>query len=232
MSCPSLLSVAAILPLSAALLLPSSSDAQQPSFDCAKASTAVEGAICESTMLSTLDRQLAATYSSHRGGLSRSDRDRLLHDQRIWIAERDHCGADENCLAVAMKSRIAALSESATAQAPTAISFMGRWQPYGREAVFYSAMTLTSDRLAYDDGLTYNLQQVRLGSNVYRVRRVQGEGPDSSDGPTHMAFVLHDGFLQLHMYDSRADPDDPPPMTPANMGSGGEGRFSVGFYTR
>lgn len=232
MSRPCFSAIAAALSCGLFMLSSAAVEAQQPSFDCAKASTAVEGAICGSTTLSALDVQISAAYSARRAELGTSGRGRLLADQRTWLERRDRCRADANCLAAAMKSRIAALSEPANTPAPAAVPYMGRWQPYGREAVFYSAMTLTSDRLAYDGGLTYDLQQVRPGSNVYRVRRVHGEGPDSNDGATHMAFIVHDGFLQLHMYNSRNDPADPPPMTPANMGHGQNGRFSVGFYTR
>lgn len=224
--------VGAALCMGAALFISAPATAQQPSFDCGKASTAVERAICASTTLSTLDRDLATAYSDRRNALSKSGRDQLLSEQRNWISIRDRCGADVNCLASAMTSRISALSQSATKSPTITTSYSGRWQPYGREATFHSAMTLTPDRLSYDDGLIYNLEQVRPESSVYRVQTLRGEGPEGVNGATHMAFIVHDGLLQIHMYSSRSDPTDPPPMTVGTMGQVQKGRFSVGFYSR
>ncbi len=217
--------------------------AQGPSFDCARASTAVEGAICNSSTLAALDRQLADAYSARRAGLGSSGRDRLLAEQRSWLGARDRCGADANCLAGAMRRRIAALEEGgpgtraarAPAAAPVSASYMGRWKPYGREADFFSAMTLSPTRLAYDSGLVFELRQVRSESNVFQVLAKSGWEPGicSDRGPTHIGFTLtSDGFLQLHHFNRQSAPPDLQPLTPQNMGSGPEGLCSVGSYTR
>ena len=146
-----------------------------------------------------------------------------------------------------MRARIRALQSGAAPgqsgqarQAPNAVSaanatYMGRWKPNGREADFFSAMTLTPTELAYDDGLVFNLRQVRRGSNVYQVLGKRGFDPGicGDEGPTHIAFTItSDGLLQLHHYRSQSAPADPPPMTVGNMGSGQFGNCSVGHYYR
>lgn len=236
-----------ILAFAGAPFTASPAAAQGPSFDCARASTAVEGAICGSAALSALDRQLAAAYSARRAALGSSARERLRAEQRGCIGIRDRCGANAGCLSNAMRARIGALQSGAVsagatssrqAAAPSAAaqaSYMGRWQPKGREATFFSAMTLSSNRLAYDDGLVFDLKQVRPGSNVYRVLSMRGEEPGicSGEGSTHIAFTLtSNDLLQIHHYHRQSAPTDPPPMTVKNMGSGQSGRCSVSHYYR
>ena len=78
------------------------------SFDCAKAVSRIENAICASPELSNLDSQLATAYAA---ALARSsDVDGVKAAQRAWLKEtRNSCG-DLNCLTAVYKQRIAALS--------------------------------------------------------------------------------------------------------------------------
>jgi uncharacterized protein len=65
---------------------------QKASFDCAKAATAVERAICADRDLAEADRQLSSAYKTTvaRAG---EDRERLASGQRAWLARRDRdCG--------------------------------------------------------------------------------------------------------------------------------------------
>ena len=97
-------------------LLASAAAAQ--SFDCAKATTTVEQAVCKDPKLAALDVTLAQAY--HRAqAADPGQRDALLANQRQWIAARDHrClgrppggGAELNdCLADAYGARIADLN--------------------------------------------------------------------------------------------------------------------------
>lgn len=98
------------LALSAALAAPAA--AQGPSFDCGRAQTMTEFAICGNPELARLDRVLADAYAA---ALSRGDatvRDR----QRAWLQGRDDCRGDHGCLAQRMRTRLAEL----TAPAPQA----------------------------------------------------------------------------------------------------------------
>lgn len=88
------------------------------SFDCTKARTVVERTICASPDLSRLDGELGKAYRALRERATAQDRDRLLADQRAWIAARDRsCGAAalaqperERCLREAIVARLAVLA--------------------------------------------------------------------------------------------------------------------------
>lgn len=54
-------------------------------FDCAKASTPFEHAICDSPELSTADDRLAKTYQTAIGGLSEAAVAAVREDQRAWL---------------------------------------------------------------------------------------------------------------------------------------------------
>jgi len=63
-----------------------------PSFDCAKASSVVEHAICDSDPLSRYDRWLGTIYSDLRTRLDSDDQQTLKEEQRDWLQEeRDAC---------------------------------------------------------------------------------------------------------------------------------------------
>lgn len=76
--------------------------ASGPSFDCAKATTAVEKMICADPQLTALDRAVARLYA----GVPRTDRSSWQKGDRVgglwtsqpdWLKERDRC-ADRDCL--------------------------------------------------------------------------------------------------------------------------------------
>jgi len=58
-------------------------------FDCAKAASPVEHAICASPELSLLDGDLAAAYAAALGVVD--DPSQLRTEQRAWLAKRDGC---------------------------------------------------------------------------------------------------------------------------------------------
>ncbi|SMQ75982.1 Protein of unknown function [Devosia lucknowensis] len=61
------------------------SSGQAASFDCSKAGTPFEHAICDSADLSTADERLAKTYATAVGGLSETALDALRTSQREWL---------------------------------------------------------------------------------------------------------------------------------------------------
>lgn len=77
-----------------------------PSFDCDRAGTASEFAICQDANLASLDHEASQRYSQARGRLSRSSRQQLLSEQRNWLSNRDRCGADVRCLQQSYSDRI------------------------------------------------------------------------------------------------------------------------------
>lgn len=80
------------------------------SFDCSKAGTIVEKAICNSIGLAAYDRSLAQTYAQART-YYRSQNDaeaisELSQSQKAWIKLRDGCNDDAKCLEKAMSNRV------------------------------------------------------------------------------------------------------------------------------
>jgi glucose/arabinose dehydrogenase len=65
-----------------------------PSFDCRRASTPVEHAICNDPQLAALDGELDAAYRQARSGLDEDARLLLRDAQRAWLRERDGCATD------------------------------------------------------------------------------------------------------------------------------------------
>jgi TPR repeat protein len=101
-------------------------NANAASFDCAKASTAVEGSICANAGLSALDEQLAASYA--RARTSSANVEALRNAQMDWMKQRNTCGANVECLTTSYKLRIAALVPSTIAPANNGIqSLNGNW---------------------------------------------------------------------------------------------------------
>ncbi|MGO9673057.1 MAG: lysozyme inhibitor LprI family protein [Methylocella sp.] len=96
---------------------PAPCSAEVASFDCAKAASAVENAICREPSLGAKDIRLAAYYQilqdaapAWSGMAYREFRDAELQRQADWIAkERDPCGGDLACLQQAYDKRIAEL---------------------------------------------------------------------------------------------------------------------------
>ncbi|MCX8227135.1 MAG: peptidoglycan-binding protein, partial [Sulfitobacter sp.] len=85
----------------------------QPSFDCARASTPTESAICSSSTLADLDRAMARAYRDALAtGKSPSGTKR---DQRDWIARRNACGASQVCLETTMRQRMLTLDKGSYA---------------------------------------------------------------------------------------------------------------------
>ena len=70
------------------LLLGTAVSFAQPSFDCAKASNAVERAICTDPNLAALDVEMATLYSAARGAAQGSAAEKLVAAQRAWMKRR------------------------------------------------------------------------------------------------------------------------------------------------
>lgn len=103
-----------ISPVLAVILLPICSCTRAPSFDCSKASTAVEQSICSSRQLSELDESLAAAY---RKATAAGNSEAVTNRQREWLRnERNKC-QDIACISNAYTKRIAELTGPMSADA-------------------------------------------------------------------------------------------------------------------
>lgn len=117
-----------------------------PSFDCARAGTPAEHAICNSPTLAERDRRLADSYS--RALAQSPNPDQLKQQQRAWIQSRSACGGKPSCLAVVMDQRIAQLGGPAGNAVPLVVEPGGNLGGNG-VAVFANVNALSGDA-AYD----------------------------------------------------------------------------------
>jgi uncharacterized protein YecT (DUF1311 family) len=67
------------------------------SFDCDKAKTVVENAICYSSTTASLDLAVDQAYRTWLDSLNKSDSDSLIKEQQNWLRKRDViCGAERS----------------------------------------------------------------------------------------------------------------------------------------
>lgn len=66
--------------------------ANGPSFDCAKATLAVEKALCASPELAVLDRELAVTFDDTVRNADAAQQARQRAAQKQWLTQRNDCG--------------------------------------------------------------------------------------------------------------------------------------------
>lgn len=113
--------VPAILSALAALALqPAQLPAAAAGFDCSRAGTATEKAICADPVLSDADSRLSVAYAGALKAASGAARDALVQEQRAWLRARNACGAETDCLAAQYGDRLAALGPQAQVPAQAA----------------------------------------------------------------------------------------------------------------
>lgn len=83
-----------------------------PSFDCTKAATNSERAICGSMPLAKLDVSVAQSYKTAARDMQKAGQSALAAlkaQQRAWLMQRNRCRSDLVCLEKAMSSRLEAI---------------------------------------------------------------------------------------------------------------------------
>lgn len=86
--------------------------ASAASFDCRKARTADEKAICAERALNDKDVRMDVLYGINRRTLAMGGRGALMDQQRDWLQGRKACGANKACLNRAYDRRLADLEKS------------------------------------------------------------------------------------------------------------------------
>ena len=81
----------------------------KPSFTCTERSKDVEKAICGDEVLARSDRELVESYKNALERVGVQGVDQLKTAQRAWVAKRNSCGSDGDCISRAMRDRIAEL---------------------------------------------------------------------------------------------------------------------------
>lgn len=84
-------------------------------FNCAKASTVIEKAICHNKRIASADREMNTQYKSARKKLSKTQAKALKKEQRSWMKQRRTCKknkkADIPCLRLSYAQRLATLQK-------------------------------------------------------------------------------------------------------------------------
>jgi uncharacterized protein len=131
--------------------------AQGASFDCAKASSFVEKAICADKQLSGMDDQLARLYKAARAASFSAAT--LEAEQKFWLSSRDQC-TDAACLKKAYADRIAALSGSSVASASG--NFTGTYKMQNGEALVQQ----TGERIKFSINAAYRQNTGEVSGEV------------------------------------------------------------------
>ena len=108
----------ALLALAAAML--AAGGAEAASFDCTKAATATEHAICDNPQISTLDEQTAGLYYTliSNGSLKQAQLAKVKNEQNKFLSRRDSCGANYNCLIDAYTAEVTYLKDATPPPTP------------------------------------------------------------------------------------------------------------------
>lgn len=98
--------------LALAAMLFASSNAQAASYDCDRARTSDEIAICNNRELNDLDVKMATMFDIAKGFVLMGQRGAMQDDQREWLAQRRRCGASVGCLRRFYRKRIGELEDT------------------------------------------------------------------------------------------------------------------------
>lgn len=99
--------IAVAAPLCVLTVLP----ADAASFNCHKARTESEKAICAKPTLNMLDQRMGNVFRTLLARVGHSgQRDQFIADQQFWLGVRDGCNAEADCLRVAYHDRIKELN--------------------------------------------------------------------------------------------------------------------------
>lgn len=174
--------------------------AAAPSFDCARASTPVERAICADRRLAAQDRQVADAYARVRRSLSPAARDALARDQRWYLGARDEWFENRDRwegfpdLASRMTSRVAFLTSLSTTRPDTLV---GRWRNVAGEV----EITQTAPGrlgIAADAGQPTNARWLCEGVTVEGPQADRTvEGTTGDDQAYRIRATLKDGYLEI-----------------------------------
>ncbi len=80
--------------------------ASAASFDCGRAFTALEKAVCQDPRLGDLDARMARNYITLLNRISDSSATAIRADQKTWLKKRDACGDDTRCINREYRARI------------------------------------------------------------------------------------------------------------------------------
>ncbi|AJX35868.1 lysozyme inhibitor LprI family protein [Burkholderia oklahomensis] len=182
------------------------------SFDCARAASAAERAVCNTPALGELDVRMAAYYEilqhahpAEEGMAYREFRDALRDEQQNWRQRvRDACGARTDCLTSAYTARIAALRGVADARLTLRMSGAGASSPGAADATY----VIDGEPVKLTNG--ESVQAAAPGSATKRVTTLVAQsGAATVAGRPVTAVLLSDdpGGSGRFLYVATAQPD-------------------------
>jgi len=149
----------------ALLLVPCSvlmTPAQAATFDCNKASSFVEKAICSDSRLTSMDDQLGRLYKEALTESSNSEA--VKTEQKAWLSSRNQC-KDSDCIMKAYTDRISALS-AMTAPAKAG-DFTGTYKMKNDGAAGEALIQQTgNDRIKFYINATYRMNTGELSGEI------------------------------------------------------------------
>lgn len=86
--------------------------AEAASFNCARAGTPAERAICGNRALEDKDVEMTTLYSVIRPVFAMGARGAFMDEQNAWLVQRNRCGGDRACLNRRYDERIAKLRQT------------------------------------------------------------------------------------------------------------------------
>lgn len=137
-------------------------------FDCSKAGSAVEKAICASPAALAANDEMESAYFALRERLSDKKASATLRDgQRAWIKYRDErCGAGAECLESESRSRAEMLGSVPPGMVPTFQYQQGGPKRYAVSVAAYRFLPVDNkDASAFNAGLEKILADVPFGDN-------------------------------------------------------------------
>nr|BFD41677.1 hypothetical protein FFPRI1PSEUD_31760 [Pseudomonas sp. FFPRI_1] len=162
---------------------------QASSFDCRKAASASEKAICADPYTAGLDRQLGEAWTAT---LAQSrDPKALRLDQRQWLRERDQCAAQLACLRGAYLSRLSVLR-----YINLPFNWQGTWQRVSISPFYAGDLVIQqqgTDRLSFDLSA---MGGANSGALHGKARIKGGQASYSVEGCT-LVFRARQGLLEV-----------------------------------
>ena len=121
------------------------------SFDCRKAASSTEKAICGSAELSALDSLMAAAWRRSTQIFAGPEAEAMIvplrNEQREWLGRRNACGSNVSCLRLTYQQRTAVLEFRPFPEAAPVDRFVGIFDHQGFMTAYVQQIDATSARV-------------------------------------------------------------------------------------
>jgi len=148
----------------------------QPSFDCKKAKSNNEKAICKDERLANLDRDLAKIYGASLNAAEPFAGASLRKEQEEWLTSREKCSSDVACISDAYSQRLSQLI------------ITHRDLKYGFEISYPKPMRLNDGKTALNVQWSQVLSESSVGNaGGFLVIEIVAFNPNRSSGSPNVA---------------------------------------------